>query len=59
MSEVLIEVKKYGQITIVSVNGKECYRSATVPKYEAEHIKSFMMFIGIDNFKVEVQSDGK
>jgi len=55
MSEVLITCEKYGQITIVSVDGKECYRSATIPKYEAEHIKSFMMFMGIENFRIEVK----
>lgn len=55
MSEVLILCEKYGQITRVSVDGKECYKSATVPKYEAEHIKALLDMMVIENFRVEVK----
>lgn len=55
MSEILIECKKYGQITLVTVDGKECYKSATVPKYEADHIKTLLNMMNIENVRVEVK----
>lgn len=55
MSEQLIEIKRYGQITVVWVEGIKCYDSGNTQKKEAEHIKSLLDALVIENYKIEVK----
>jgi hypothetical protein len=54
MSEQIIQLKKYGQVTKVIVEEQEAYVTAVTPKYEKQHIEILLMKLGIENVKVEI-----
>jgi hypothetical protein len=51
---MIVRLKKYGQITNVSVDNKIIYGTAVTPRYEKDHIEQLLRALKVDNVTVEV-----
>lgn len=52
---MIIKLKKFGQVTRVTVDDRIIYDTAVTPKYEKDHIEKLLVVLDIQDVDVEIE----